>query len=74
MVEIPEKWIDLENSPMGWASQKVRDIIESRIQTALVQQYLSKAKLPEIKIPEKELREAVKRAIVDRLTDKAMGR
>lgn len=74
MVEIPERWIDLENSPIGWASVKVKEIVETKIQTAIIKQYLEKAKMPDIKIPEAEIREGVKRAIIDRLTDKAMER
>lgn len=71
MIELPANWYDAD-SPIGYSSQKIRDVVISQVRDGLVRQYLDKIKLPDIKFSKDELREAVKHAMVERLADKAM--
>lgn len=67
LIEVPEGWFDIE-SPIGWGSVKIRDEVTRQIKEAVIEQFISKVKLPKIKpIDTKEIRDLIKERMVDKI-------
>lgn len=67
LIEIQENWVDFE-SPLGFASSLIKDEVERKIHTVLVEQYVKKIKLPDLKITKKEL----KKAVINKMAEEAL--
>ena len=68
LIEIPEKWIDLDNSPLGWVSTTVRDMVKQQLKEQIIEYYISRMDTPEIKVSKEE----VKMRIIDKLAERAL--
>lgn len=73
LIEIPERWYDLDESPIGWLSTSLRDEVRSILKQAIVQEYLDNFELPDIDIDRKELRQAITAQLANRLIEDKLG-
>jgi hypothetical protein len=69
LIEMPSNWWDFEH-PMGLATWTVRQMVEQKIEDALVEQYLSQVKLPKLDISKEEIRSRM----IDKLAEKALDK
>ena len=64
LIEIPEDWFDID-SPILYASAKIRDEARQAVKDAIIEQYLSKIVLPDIQISRDELKEVLLNRMAD---------
>ncbi len=63
--EIQEDWFDAE-SPTGWTSMTVRDLVGEKLKETVIKQYLSKITLPKIEIKPEEVKDRILTILAER--------
>lgn len=66
---IPEGYIDLEESPIGWLDTTIRDEVRRSLKDTLVEQYLPQIKISKIEITKEEIKEKMLEILAERALD-----